>query len=68
MHYTPDHLDGSQIFCGPNSRGFPARSRPPVSDSKLNAAGRDFLPNLVRLSVPHYLRLQVEDAETANLR
>ena len=23
------------------------------------------LPNLVRLSVPHYLRLQVEDAETA---
>jgi hypothetical protein len=25
------------------------------------------LPNLVRLSVPHYLRLQVEDAETASL-
>ena len=25
------------------------------------------MPNLVRLSVPHYLRLQVEDAETASL-
>src|SRR5271165_6049446 len=25
------------------------------------------LPNLVRLNVPHYLRLQVEDAETASL-
>jgi hypothetical protein len=38
-----------------------------LSDAKLNAAGRDFCQNLVRLSVPHYLRLQVEDAETASL-
>jgi hypothetical protein len=38
---------------------------PYLSDAKLNATGHDFCPNLVRLSVPHYLRLQVEDAETA---
>jgi hypothetical protein len=36
-----------------------------LSDAKLNATGGDFCQILVRLSVPHYLRLEVEDAETA---
>jgi hypothetical protein len=38
-------------------------SAPTEQGNGVSDAG--FLPNLMRLSVPHYLRLQVEDAETA---
>jgi hypothetical protein len=58
-----------------NQRAISVTNLVAVPEDKWQTAVRQFtvlkrllemdLPNLVRLSVPHYLRLQVEDAETA---
>lgn len=60
-----------------NQRAISVTNLVAVPEDKWQTAVRQFtvlkrllemdLPNLVRLSVPHYLRLQVEDAETASL-